>query len=169
MRESFFADPRTWVAIAFVIFFVLFGRKIWSVLTGMLDKRAEQIRAELAEARRLRGEAEAMLADARSRRETAMEDAKRLLESARNQAAQVSRAAAADAEQTARRREQMAMDRIAAAEKEAVDQVRFTAAEIAGAAAAQVLREGLTPEADAHLVDQAIQTLPTTLVPRRAA
>jgi F-type H+-transporting ATPase subunit b len=169
MHESFFADPRSWVAIAFVIFFVLFGRKLWAVLAAMLDKRAEQIRAELAEAKRLRAEAESMLADAKSRRDTAVADASRLLESARVEAARVAQVAAVEAEQTAKRREQMAIDRIAAAEKEAVDQVRFTAAEIAGTAAAQVLREGLTAEADGQLVDHAIQSLPTALAPRRAA
>jgi F-type H+-transporting ATPase subunit b len=169
MHESFFADPRSWVAIAFVIFFALFGRKLWAALAAMLDKRAEQVRAELAEARRLRTEAEAMLAEAKSRRETALADATRLLEGARTEAARVAAVAAADAEQTAKRREQMALDRIAAAEKEAVDQVRFTAAEIAGAAAAQVLREGLTAEADGVLVDQAIQGLPAALAPKRAA
>ena len=38
-EESLFEDPRTWVAIAFVIFFVLFGRKLWAALTKMLDAR----------------------------------------------------------------------------------------------------------------------------------
>jgi F-type H+-transporting ATPase subunit b len=169
MHESFFADPRSWVAIAFVIFFVLFGRKIWQALSAMLDKHADQIRAELAEARRLRGEAEAMLADARSRRDTAMADATRLLEGAKAEAARVAKAAAAEAENTARRREQMAIDRISAAEKEAVDQVRFAAADIAGTAAAQLLRDGLTVDADAVLIDHAIQSLPASLAPRRAA
>ena len=36
-HESFFSDPRSFVAIAFVIFFVLFGKKIWGALTAMLD------------------------------------------------------------------------------------------------------------------------------------
>jgi F-type H+-transporting ATPase subunit b len=169
MHESFFADPRTWVAVAFVIFVALFGGRIWKTLAGMLDKRAEQIREELAEAKRLREEAEAMLADARTRRESAIADAAHLLEGAKAEAARVAAAAAADAENMGRRREQMAIDRIAAAEKEAVDSVRFAAADIAGVAAAQVLREGLTAEADGRLVDQAIQSLPTALAPKRAA
>ena len=62
-QVSFFAEPRSWVAIAFVIFFVIFGKKLWGVLAGILDKRADTIRTELSEAERLRGEAEAMLKD----------------------------------------------------------------------------------------------------------
>src|ERR1700722_18575793 len=117
---EFFAEPRSWVAIAFVVFFVLFGGKLWGVIRDILDKRAETVRAELAEAQRLRNEAEALLRDARARRETALAEAKRLSE-----------AAAADAEASAARRERMALDRIAAAEKAAVDEVRLAAADIA--------------------------------------
>jgi F-type H+-transporting ATPase subunit b len=63
----------------------------------------------------------------------------------------------------------MAMDRIAAAEKAAVDQVRLTAAEIAAAAARQVIAEGLTSDQDAALIDHSIRALPAALASRRAA
>ena len=61
------------------------------------------------------------------------------------------------------------MDRIAAAEKAAVDEVRLTAAEVATAAARQVIAEGLIADADARLIDHAITQLPAALAPRRAA
>ncbi len=166
---GFWDNPTTWVAVAFVIFFVLFGLKIWAALTSILDKRAEQVRGELAEAQRLRTEAEAMLKDAKARREQAMADAKVLLESARIQAQQLAAAAAAEAEASATRRERMAMDRIATAEKAAVDEVRMIAAEVAATAAEKVIRETLSPEAGGVLVDRAIASLPTALAPRRAA
>ncbi len=168
-EESFFADPRAWVAIAFVIFFLLAGRKIWSTLTGILDKRAATIRAELAEAQRLRQDAEAMLNDAKFRREAAIADAERLLTGARTEAARLGDAAAKDAENAAIRRERMAMDRIAAAEQQAVDDVRIAAAEIATLAAERVIRTHLSAETDAHLIDNAIAGLPNALASRRAA
>lgn len=168
-EASFFAEPRTWVAIAFIIFFVLFGRRLWAALAGMLDKRTEQVRAELAEAQRLRQEAEAMLADARRQREAAVAEARTLLARAGEEAARVAREAAADAAAAAQRRERMAMDRIAAAEKAAVDEVRTLAAEIAAEAAERAIREGLGDQADARLIDHAIGTLPTALAQRRAA
>lgn len=168
-EESFFADPRAWVAIAFVIFFLIFGGKLWKAVTAMLDKRAEVIRAELAEAQRLRSEAEAMLRDANARRSEALSDAQRLLEGAKSEAARLAAAAAAEAESSARRRERMALDRIAAAEKAAVDEVRFMAAEVAGVAAERVIRDGLTADADAQLVDRAIAGLPASLAGKRAA
>src|SRR5208282_1112749 len=100
---EFFAEPRSWVAIAFVVFFILFGKKLWTVVRDLLDQRAEAVRAELAEAQRLRTEAEAMLRDARARRESALVEAQRLLEGARAEAVRLSAAAAADAEASAKR------------------------------------------------------------------
>jgi F-type H+-transporting ATPase subunit b len=168
-EKSFLADPRSWVAAAFVIFLVLFGRRLWQALAGMLDKRTESVRAELDEAGRLRREAEAMLADATRQREAAIDEARALLDGARAEAQRLSREAADDARAAARRREKMAVDRIAAAEKAAVDEVRITAADVACVAAARVIREGLTPEGDAALIDHAITGLAAALSPRRAA
>jgi F-type H+-transporting ATPase subunit b len=168
-EASFFAEPKSWVAIAFVLFFVLFGAKLWKALAGILDKRTASVQAELDEAGRLRREAEAMLADAAKRREAALAEAQVLLAGARAEAGRLAKAAAADAEAAARRREKMALDRIAAAEKSAMDEVRITAAEVACVAAERVIREGLTPEGDAALVDHAITGLSAVLSPRRAA
>ena len=166
--HHFFAEPRSWVAIAFVIFFVLFGSKLWKALSGMLDKHASAVRAELDEAGRLRSEAEAMLVDARKRREAALTDARAMLDAARAEAARVAEQAATDAEAAGRRREQMAMDRIAAAEKAAVTDVRLAAADLAARAAGEVIAATLSAEGDAPIIDRAIAGLPSALG-RRAA
>ena len=92
-----------------------------------------------------------------------------MIEGAQAEAGRVAAATAAEAEASARRREQMAMDRIAAAEKAAVDEVRLTAVEVATAAARQVIAEGLSAEADARLIDHAITQLPSALSARRVA
>ncbi|HEY0184322.1 MAG TPA: F0F1 ATP synthase subunit B [Rhodopila sp.] len=168
-EESFFSEPRNWVVIAFILFFVLFGKTLWRALAGMLDARAATVKAELEEASRLRREAESMLRDAEKQRADALADAKALIEGARAEAGRVAAAATAEAEASARRREQMAIERIAAAEKAAVDEVRLAAADVATTAARQVLAEGLTADADAKLIDQAITQLPTALAARRAA
>lgn len=60
--EYFWLDPKFWVAVSFVVFFVLVGRMAWARLTGMLDGRAAKVRADLDEAARLRAEAEAVFA-----------------------------------------------------------------------------------------------------------
>ena len=168
-EPGFFAEPRNWVIIAFVLFFAIFGHKLWSALAAMLDDRAAKVRTELEEAARLRQEAEAMLRDAEARRTEALHEAQALIEGAKTEAGRVAAAAAAEAEASARRREQMGLDRIAAAQKQAVDDVRTAAAELATIAARQVIAEGLSPESSAALIDQAIAQLPAALAAGRAA
>ncbi len=168
-EESLLHEPATWVVLAFVTFFLLFGKTIAKALTDILDKRAASVRTELAEAKRLRQEAEAMLRDAKIRRDSAIADAQTLLQGAKAEAARLAAAAAADAQASATRRERMAIERISAAEKAAIDEVRMTAADIATTAAERVIREGLSASADATLVDRAIGELPTALASKRAA
>ena len=168
-EESFFADPKNWVMLAFFLFFILFGKTLWRALAGILDARATSVKAELEEASRLRREAEAMLRDAEKQRGDALTDAKSLIESARAEAVRLAAEAAVEAEASAKRRERMAIDRIAAAEKAAVDEVRLAAADIATTAARQVIAESLSGDADSQLIDQAITRLPAALSARRAA
>jgi F-type H+-transporting ATPase subunit b len=156
-------NPEFWVLVAFVAFFVLFGRKLWAAIATMLDGRAATVRAELDEAARLRAEAEQMLRDAQAAREAALQEARAVLERSRAEAARVTQEAQADAEASARRRERMALDRIAAAEKAVVTEMRDLAAELAAQAARDVIAGSLSAEADAALVDDAIAGLPRAL------
>jgi len=166
---GFFANPLNWVTLAFFLFFIIFGKKLWNALAAILDARAVSVKAELEEASRLRREAEAMLDEAEKQRSNALAEAKALIEHARAEADRLAAEAAAEAEAAAKRREKMAIDRIGAAEKAAVDDVRLVAADIATTAARQVISEDLTEDADSRLIDQAITQLPSALSARRAA
>lgn len=158
-----FADPEFWVLVSFVVFFVVFGRRLWAAVTGMLDGRAAAIRAELDEAQRLRQEAEGMLADAERARTAALAEAEAVLARSHAEAAHVAAAAATEAEASAKRRERVALERIAAAEKAALDDVRRTAADIATQAARMVIAEGLGEERENAILDRAIADLPRAL------
>ena len=92
-----------------------------------------------------------------------------MLEQAYAEAARVADSARTDAVTAAKRREQTAIDRIAAAEKAAVTDVRLAAADIATRAAQHMLMHAFDAGADSPLIDRAIQNLPAALAARRAA
>jgi len=161
--EHFWLDPKFWVAVSFTVFAFFAVRMGWGKVMAMLDARGARIAAELAEAARLRGEAEAMLRQAESDRQAAMAEAAAMIERAQAEARRVGEAAAAEAEASAARRERMAMDRIAAAEASAVATVRHAAAEVATAAARAVISQGFGPEDDAAMIDAAVTDLPRAL------
>jgi F-type H+-transporting ATPase subunit b len=104
-----------------------------------------------------------MLQDALAAQAQAMEDARQILASAEAEAARMAAALAAEAEATAKRRERLAMERIAAAEASAVNEVRAVAIDIATAASTHLLRENVGAAADATMIDQAITGVPAAL------
>jgi F-type H+-transporting ATPase subunit b len=165
-HAMFWAHGAFWVAVSIIVFAILFGGRIARPVAAMLDARTNSVRAALEEAARLKEEAEAMLRDATARQAQAMEDAKLILQHARDEAARMSAALAAEAEATAKRREQMALQRIDAAEKSAINDVRTAAIDIATAATTQILRQGIDPSIETTMLDNAIAGIPTAL--RRA-
>jgi F-type H+-transporting ATPase subunit b len=152
-----------WVFIAIVIFAILFARKIITPINNMLDQRADAVRAALAEAAQLKAEAEAMLADAKARQEQANRDAEDILAFAKREAARINEELTREAQATAKRRERLALERIAAAEKAAIDEVRSVAIDIATTAAATLLQSGFAADTNATLVDHAITGIPSAL------
>lgn len=161
--EHFWLDPKFWVAVSFVLFFVLLGGKLWKAGTSALDGRADAIRQRLDEATRLRQEAEAKLKEAEAARAAAVKEAAELLARAKAEASRIASAAAAEAEAAAERRKQVALQRIAAAEASAVAEVRNTAADIAISAARNVLAETMDAASDAVLIDRSLSDLPKAL------
>jgi F-type H+-transporting ATPase subunit b len=161
--HPFYAHGVFWVAVAFVLFFAIFGGRLWKVVAATLDKRIAAIGQQLDEAARLRAEAEAMLADAEIRRQEAIEQAASLLAQARDEAARLGQTMAEEAAGNAARRERMALERIAAAEQAVVTDLRRAAIDLAAEAARSVLAETVSDDRDRPLIDHAIAQLPGAL------
>jgi F-type H+-transporting ATPase subunit b len=149
-----------WVGVSFVGFFlVLLYYKVPALIAKALDERADAIRKELDEARRLREEAQNLLADYQKKHRNAGQEADAIVEQARREAqlyAEETRAALAE---TVERRTRQAEEKIARAEAQAVDDVRSAAVDMAIAAAEKVLREKAAGPAGAALIDDTIRNL----------
>jgi F-type H+-transporting ATPase subunit b len=161
--EYFWLDPKFWVAVSFVLFLILAWKPLIAKILAALDGRAARIRAEIDEATKLRQEAEAMLREAKARREAAAAEAEQILAHAREEAKLVSTEMAEELAAAMKRRERMAMERIAAAEAEAAAAVRAVAADVAVAATRKLIAEGMSGAGHAALIDKAITDLPQRL------
>ncbi|MDW8444536.1 MAG: F0F1 ATP synthase subunit B [Acetobacteraceae bacterium] len=156
-------DPKFWVAVSFFVFLAVAWKPLILRILRLLDARAERIRSEIAEAERLRAEAEALLRDAKARHEAAKAEAEAMLAHAREEAERVAKELAEATAAAMARRERMALDRIAAAEAEAAASIRAKAAELAVAATKRLIADHLTPDRHAALIGRAIDDLPQKL------
>ena len=139
-----FEEPETWVAIAFVI---LMGAFAWlgvhrMVLTA-LDHRAERIKGELDDARRLKEEAANVLAGYKARRASAEREAEEIVTNARVEAERIAAEAKTKMEDFVARRTKTAENKIAMAEAQALADVRAAAADAAVQAASTVLSQSV--------------------------
>lgn len=157
------SDPAFWVAVAFVIFFVLLGKTLWTKIAGMLDKRSADIAKALADAERLRADALKAKQEAEATLARATAEAQGITSQAREEVARMQARAKASLDNAVTLREQQAADRIAQAEAAATKQVRDTAVDVALAATRALLREQVGSGKAETLVDQAIAELPRRL------
>jgi len=149
-----------WIALAMVVVFaILIWKRVPALIGAALDKKIAGIREQLDEAAKLRADAEALKADYEAKAAQADAEAATMLERARIEAEGIVRQAEADADALVERRGRMAEDKIAAAERAALDEVRARAASAAAAAAETLIRDKLDAGADKAIVDAAIDEL----------
>ena len=142
-------------AMATLVLIALF-LKVPAMLTGMLDSGIVEIRKQLDEAKALRAEAEALRKEYADRIANAEKDAAAMLDHARHEADAIIAKAETDATAVIGRREKMASDKIEAAERGAIADLRNKAAEAAAVAARGLIAANHNAVADKGLVDQAI-------------
>ncbi|HYL49076.1 MAG TPA: F0F1 ATP synthase subunit B [Stellaceae bacterium] len=162
LRELF-GEAEFWVLIAFVISMAIVVWKARGAMLGMLDRRAEKIKAELDEARRLAEEAQKALAQHQLRQRDALKEAEAIIAQARAEAERAAQEGRKDLAAVLERRKRLAAEKLALEEQKALNEVRAAAVDVAIAAVRHVLAEDLDAKRRGALVDQAIAALPETL------
>ena len=153
-------EPEFWVAVSFFLFVGgLLYLGVHKKLTAVLDARAATIAKELEAAKRLREEAEKVLADYRRKQGDAVKETQAIVDLAAKEAEILAAETRSSMSEHFERRMKLAEDKIARAEAEALREVREAAADAAVAAAETVIAAKLTPEAADKLVKQGIDAL----------
>ncbi|MDA4844881.1 F0F1 ATP synthase subunit B [Hoeflea poritis] len=153
-------DASFWALISLILFLGLIAYlKVPGMLARSLDDRADKIRNELDEARRLREEAQQLLAEYQRKRKDAEKEASEVIAAAEHEAAGLVAEARAKTEEYVTRRTAMAEQKIALAEAEAVNEVRQSAVDIAVAAAQNLIAEKADEKKTAELFKASVAEL----------
>ncbi|QZD95209.1 hypothetical protein [Qipengyuania gelatinilytica] len=158
-------EPELWglapfqvVSVSMFVLLVLaiFGAKVHKTIAGGLDSKIAAIKEQLEEAKQLRAEAEVLRKEYADKIAGAEKDAEAMLENAQVEADAILEKAEADSKAMVERRKRMAEDKIAAAEREAVEDVRNRAVAAATGASRKLIAEKHDAEADKALADKLI-------------
>jgi len=157
-------NAEVWVAVAFVVFLLVVGYLgVHEVMVRFVDQHRDKIKNELDEARRLKEEAAALLAQYQRKRHEADEEAAAIIAGAQAESERMNVEAKARTEEFVARRTKMAEAKIAQAEAQALADVRAAAAEAAVSAAAKVLAQTVKGDLAESLVAKAIDDVKTRL------
>jgi len=157
-------QAETWVAVAFLVLVAIFlYMGVPGLVAKALDHRAERIKAELDEAKRLKDEAAALVAEYRARYAAAEREAQDIVTNAKAEAERIAVEAKARMEDFVARRTKTAETKIAQAEAQALADVRAAAADAAVAAASQILAKSVTGPVADDLLAKGIQDVRTKL------
>ena len=159
-----FAQPEFWVAVAFVIFLgILIYVGVPKLVTKALDDRAMRVQDELDEARRLKEEAQKLLAEYKAKQRQADDEAAAIIAGAKDEAERFAAEAKAKMEEFVARRAKMAETKIAQAEAQAVADVRAAAADAAVSAAEKILTDSVRGKVADDLLARGISDVKTKL------
>jgi F-type H+-transporting ATPase subunit b len=157
-------DNTFWAFIALLIFIgVVVYFKVPGMISKALDERANRIRNELEEARRLREEAQQLLEEFQQKRKEAEKDAADIVASAKREADMLLEDAHRRTEEYVVRRTAIAEQKIAQAEQEAVNEVRASAVDIAVEAARKLLAQKVDAKTGAELFKSSLQEVKSKL------
>ena len=154
---AWLADPAFWALVGLILFFALIVYlKVPGTVGAALDKRAGAIQAELDLARKLREEAEALLAEYRRKAEAAETEAGEIVNQARREADALSVEAKRRMEDYVTSRTRIAELKISQAEAQALQEVKALSADVAIAAAEQILAARVKAGAGETLIAKSI-------------
>lgn len=150
-------DASFFVAVGFVLFLLMLGYfGVHTMIAKTLDDRAALIADELAEASRLRTEAQAVLASYQKKAAEAQSEADAILTAAREEAEALASETAKRMSEFVARRTLQAEAKIAIAESQAMNDVRSAAADAAVKAAETILRAQMQDGASADMLTRGI-------------
>ncbi len=157
-------DATFWATVALVIFLaVVIYMKVPGMLSKSLDTRADRIRSELEDARRLREEAQQLLAEFQRKRKEAEKEAADIVEAAKHEAELLVAEAEKKTEEYVARRAALAEQKISQAERDAISEVRASAVDLAVEAARSLLAAKVDAKAGADLFKASLQEVKSKL------
>lgn len=155
---SFFGNSDLVVALTTILFIALLVYLgVPKKIGGLLDARADKIKAELEEARRLREEAQTLLASYEKKQKEVEGLAEQIVANAKSEAENAAVQAKEDLKASIARRLKGAEDQIASAEASAVKEVRDRAIAVATQAASAVIAGKMSAAGGDDLIDASIQ------------
>ena len=152
-----FSDPQVWVAISFILFFLLFGKILWKKLSSFLDNKILEIKNDIDEAKKLHIEAKDLLAKENKKMQDLDLIVKEIIDNSKNKSYEVLRENTQKIEAQIELLEKEAKEKIKVIENQTIDEIKLDIISRASSIAEKVLKSELSENNQLSIIEKSIE------------
>ena len=157
-------DETAWVAIAFILFFVLVWKKGKKAIVSLLDERSTLIAKELNEAKSLKEEALEELRLALQNQKNVSDEAENIIKDAKETAKKIQDEANLKSLEIIKRKEEQAKQKILSLEAEAVKNIREITSRIVIDASRTYIQDKLDAKEKINLISKSSNEIKSSII-----
>ncbi len=157
-------DETAWVAIAFILFFVLVWKKGRNSILSLLDERTSLIEKELNEAKSLKEEALEELRLALQNQKKVSDEAENLIKDAKETAKKIQEEANLKSLEIIKRKEEQAKQKILSLEAEAIKNIREITSRIVIESSKTYIKEKLNDKENINLISKSLNEVKSSIL-----
>ena len=156
-------DPQIWVAVSFLLFFVIFGNLVWKKFSSFLDSKINDISQEILEASNLHQEAKALLSEEKKRLQGLDNEINIIIEEGKLKAQNLYNESKEKINKEIMKLEKSAKEKIKYLENEAVIEIQNKISKHSIKLTEKFLKETLNKEDHSEIIKNSINELEKTL------
>ena len=156
-------DPQIWVAVSFLLFFIIFGGFIWKKFSSFLDSKINDISQEILEASNLHQEAKALLSEEKKRLQGLDNEINIIIEEGKLKAQNLYNESKEKINKEIMKLEKSAKEKIKYLENEAVIEIQNKISKHSIKLTEKFLKETLNKEDHSEIIKNSINELEKTL------
>ena len=157
-------DETAWVAIAFILFFVLVWKKGKEALLSLLDERSSLIEKELNEAKSLKEEALEELRFALQNQKNVSDEAENLIKNAKETAKKIQEEANLKSLEMIKRKEEQVKQKISSLEAEALKNIKEITSRIVIDASKIYIKNKLDNKEKLNLISKSSNEIKSSII-----
>ena len=157
-------DPQIWVAVSFLLFFIIFGSLIWKKISNLLDHKINDINEEILVASNLHLEAKNLLSEEKKKLQGLDNEINIIIEEAKLKAQNLYNESKEKINKEIMKLEKSSKEKIKYIENEAVTEIQNKISEHSIKLTEKFLEETLSKENHSEMISNSINELEKTLV-----
>ena len=157
-------DETAWVAIAFILFFVLVWKKGKKAILSLLDERSSLIEQELNEAKSLKEEALEELRLALQNQKNVSDEAENLIKDAKETAKKIQEEANLKSIEMIKRKEEQAKQKILSLEAEAIKNIKDITSHIVIETSKIYIKNKLDNKENINLISKSSKEIKSSII-----